>query len=181
LETRRFGWLSGQDANADGHTDLTALSKDGLLVLMSVPAGSPAESHHFPYDQIACQRLFEDVFVEDETFDEEFEEPLIDAPFEYAFVQADADAEPELVVNCYSFIGDDPFAETASRGDEYPSGPELFVYDVDLARDSLTRIGGERIEGPNSGHFVTGDFNGDGIEDIAGGSPSITVLFGMPR
>lgn len=184
LETRRFGWLSGQDANADGHTDLTALSRDGLLVLMSVPAGSPAESHHFAYDQIACQRLFEDAFDADDSFDEEFEEPLIDAPFEYAFVQADADAEPELVVNCYSFIGADPFAETASRGDdepEYPSGPELFVYDVDLARDALTRIGSERIAGPHSGHFVTGDFNGDGIQDIAGGSPSITVLFGMPR
>jgi hypothetical protein len=185
LGQERFGWMSAQDANADGKPDLTLLSKQGLLLMMSVAKGRAAESHRFARGQIDCEQLFDELDVFGPAVDDpEFEAPeleLLDAPFDYVFVQADADAEPELLVNCYSFIGGDALTDPSARPDDpgSPSQPEIFVYDVDLSNDRLTRI--DRKPGPSSGHFVTGDFNGDGIQDIAGGDPSLMILFGMPR
>ena len=35
--------------------------------------------------------------------------------------------------------------------------------------------------GTASSGFVTGDFNGDGVEDVAGGTQQVAILFGVPR
>lgn len=159
FETEPILWLSVQDANRDGFRDLTALGEDGLLLILG---GSPSTSrvaHRFPYAQLDCSERVD-----------------------YAFIQADSDAEPELVVNCApeaSFIV--TYDEPQGTDKRYPAfaAPSLRLYDVDLTHDRLTL--GRELPALEQGHLATGDFNGDGLDDIVGGSTKLTILLGKPK
>jgi hypothetical protein len=78
------------------------------------------------------------------------------------WLQLDHDAERELVCS-------DVDAE-ASR--------ELSVYDVDFETDELTRREGLSVG--SKGRLVAGDFDGNGLEDVATLGEQLVVALGVP-
>jgi hypothetical protein len=141
--------FAAQDADGDGKLDLTVLVESGLRVLRAGAAGDDV----IDLSELDCEIL----------------------TYEYAFVQADADPELELVTNCYD-----------NYDDAYPEGPEgiqiqpdLVIYDVSLAEGRLSRL--KTGPGLVTRTFVTGDFNGDGVQDLVGGYEELVVMLGKPR
>jgi hypothetical protein len=148
--------FAAQDADGDGKLDLTILTDEGLRVLRA-RAGRDAPSYLIKVGQLDCEFWTS----------------------QYAFVQADADPEPELVTNCFGDLSAFANPPEAGLSDFSDIKPELRTYDVDLAEGRLSRL--STGLGANTSDFVTGDFNGDGVQDLAGGQPDLTVMFGIPR
>jgi hypothetical protein len=146
-----------QDADGDGLLDLLVIDHDHGLTLFLARRNQPPERHVFAADAFGCDQLGPDL----------------------AFVQADSDPARELIFNCYprSVHLDNsilPSADELAR-----LGVQTMILDVDLGKDTLSRAA---VVGTTlTSRFVTGDFNGDGVEDVAGSAPDLVVLFGDPR
>jgi hypothetical protein len=142
--------FAAQDADGDGKLDLTIMTGAGLRVLL---AGSQdSEGVRIDFDDIRC--LYWNC--------------------QYAFVQADTDPEPELVIGGYG-RGGGIFAPVS----ELELQPDLVVYDVNISDGTLSELGSQT--GRETSHLVIGDFNGDGVQDLAGGGPELVVMFGKAR
>lgn len=85
-----------------------------------------------------------------------------------AFIQADTDPERELMFRCLPSLDGKASIDLETR-----------LFDVDLSKDELRDYGG--VPNVATGRLVTGDFNGDGVQDFAGGSPELSVFFGEHR
>jgi hypothetical protein len=148
---------AAQDADGDGLPDLLVVDHDHGLSLFLARRNRSPEQHVFAAAAFGCDQLGPDL----------------------AFVQADADPARELIFNCYprgvqldnSLL---PAADELAR-----LGVETRILDVDLGKDTLSRaaVVGRTL----TSRFVTGDFNGDGVEDVAGSAPDLVVLFGNAR
>jgi hypothetical protein len=149
--------VAAQDADGDGLPDLLVIDRDhGLSVFLARRNQSP-EQHVFAAAAFGCDQLGPDL----------------------AFIQADSDPARELVFNCYpngvqADVGLLPSAEELAQ-----LGVETWILDVDLGKNTVSRAS---VVGTTlTSRFVTGDFNGDGVEDVAGSAPDLVVLFGNPR
>ena len=100
----------------------------------------------------------------------DFPSELCSVPRASAWIQADTDPALELVVNCLS-DGVDDIAD---------SRPVLRVLDVDLASGGIVPIG-ERQAGLDSSELAVGDFNGDGVQDLAAANGDVAILLGKAR
>jgi hypothetical protein len=78
------------------------------------------------------------------------------------WIQLDADLERELVCS--------------AAADEIAG--ELLAYDADFSHDQLARRAA--LEVPSSERLVVGDFDGNGIEDLATLGEELTIAFGIP-
>lgn len=90
-----------------------------------------------------------------------------------AFLNTDADAALELAVAQPSVVS--PLAD----GQALPVGGRLDFYDVDWESGALTSE--SSIKGVETSNLVVGDFNGDGVDDLAGSFEELTLVFGVPR
>jgi hypothetical protein len=89
--------------------------------------------------------------------------------FEHVFLQADSDPEIELALSCLRGTDLEPALDD-----------HLTVCDVDLERGTLIPVSSLPVS--YSSGFVVGDFNGDGVDDIAAGTFFVpTVFWGVPR
>jgi hypothetical protein len=97
-----------------------------------------------------------------------------------AFIQADDDPEPEVMINCATLAASAtepsllPGDETALGA---PSG--LFLCDVDW--DNQRLISRRRFLGLPSLHLESGDFDGNGLQDLAADGSEALIMFGQTR
>jgi hypothetical protein len=147
--------MDAQDANADGLLDLLVVDKTSLSVFLATRDGP--EKHVFDLDAFQCPRMGPDL----------------------AFIQADDDGAFELLFDCYPSGDDFDFIFLPSTEELAGLGLEARLYDVDWTQDTLGAIG--TVPDLFGGHFVSGDFDGDGVQDFASGAPNLTVRFGEPR
>lgn len=135
--------LTQLDANGDGRPDLTTFVQtepEGGKVSVLLGAG---DVHELEVDASDCS------YIVDRTF-----------------IQADDDADLELLVLCV----DGNAVGIAGDVDLPPSiGANLLLYDVDWSNNTLSRKGTAQSAGPAAG-FAVGDFNGDGVQDFALGA-----------
>jgi hypothetical protein len=155
-----LGGFNVQDANSDGTPDLTIVVEDGLRILLA-KKGSPPGSEVVVIEDLVgrLRRAGCDAWSR-----------------QYTFMQADADPEQELVVTCLGPLS--PFFE--EPGVDFDLELETKVFDFDLAEKRLTLLSSSPGVDGFGTDVVTGDFDGDGVQDMAIGSP-LTVMFGMPR
>lgn len=148
--------LRVQDVDGDGKLDLALVGPDELSLLTAGSVTGSSRWHHFSKAQVGCGNAY----------------------LNYAFIQADLDPELELALACpYPAILAD--ADT-SPPDDFGSGDgSLKICDVDLKNDSLSVASVVSVE--NSDQFVAGDFNGDGVQDLAGAFTTQLLLLGVPR
>lgn len=147
--------MDAQDANADGLLDLLVVDETSLSVFLATPEGP--EKHVFKLDAFQCPRMGPDL----------------------AFIQADDDGALELLFDCYPSGSEFDFIFLPSREELARWGLEARLYDVDWTQDALSAVG--TVPDFYGGHFVSGDFDGDGVQDFASGAPNLTVRFGKPR
>lgn len=154
-----LGGLRVQDANGDGKPDLAVTRDDQLWLLIAGSPSQPQKWHHFSAKAVGCS----------------------ESTLNYAFIQADEDPELELALGCpYSFLATDaePVSDAPTPDSTFPD-TNLKICDVDLASDTLSVA--YVVPAQNTGEFVVGDFNGDGVQDIAGQFGTQSLLLGEPR
>lgn len=154
--------LRVQDANADGELDLTVTRDDQLWLLLGKSAPQASQWHHFSAKSLGCG--------EGELY--------------YGFIQADQDPQLELALGCsYTLFAREgaPVGEPGgdTSADNAFQDSNLKICDVDLSSDTLTLAYTVPVQ--VSGDFVVGDFNGDGVQDIAGQFGAPSLLRGEPR
>ena len=151
--------LQVQDADANGKLDVAVTRGDELWLLTAASGSTPSKWHHFSTADVGCANAY----------------------INYAFIQADQDPELELAIGCpYSgVVADDPGQGGASPGEPGPTDSSLRICNLDLTRDKLSVAHITSFE--NTDRFVVGDFNGDGVQDIAGSFVTQKLLLGVPR
>lgn len=134
------------DANGDGRSDVVT-ADPGAGNVVVVLAGTPSSTrvHRLSVARLNCAG----------------------GPIGAAFLQADADASPELAVNC------------VEAADQVGASVRLTVADVDWSKDEVTQL--SAAESTVSYGLATGDFNGDGVDDLAVNGEQGVVFFGAPR
>lgn len=157
LPDERLTALTARDVDGDGALELLAVDgKTRLLALMGGRSPTP-----LPW------RL-----------------ALPDADMDFgasvAFLNVDGDAALELALAQPSFFSDVVDATAGSIGVAAGSiGAFLRIYDVDWDAGTLQLL--QHLDGLETSGLVTGDFNGDGVDDLAGSLEETTLLLGKPR
>jgi hypothetical protein len=84
----------------------------------------------------------------------------------HAWLQTDSDPTRELVLLC-----EKDFSDTTSK--------VLSIFKADLVADTLSFVRSQ--PGPASAALAVGDFNGDGVEDLAASNGELALLLGNAR
>jgi hypothetical protein len=161
----REAWqvLTREDANGDTRPDLATKTQDGRgsagvrVLLGASPDGTAGASHDFQVDSVLC--------------------PFIAGQ---AFIQADDDAERELMVLCSDNEDVVGISSFDSAGGLAPSEGTLLLFDVDWTSDALS-LRGFPESASSTSSLAVGDFNGDGVEDVATGGEQPQLWLGEPR
>jgi hypothetical protein len=97
-----------------------------------------------------------------------------------AFIQIDQDRQNEVMINFVSPTGSaDPGSPVAYDEATFGTPVALDVCDIDWEHDELLLLGS--LPGLRSLHLESGDFDGNGVQDLAADGSDSLILFGQPR
>lgn len=148
--------VRAQDVNDDGRADVVVFdAANNTVWVLAAGASGFGEVHQLALAPETCKNFLNAA----------------------TFVHLDQDGERELVINCNVADGIDQFSQydLLSR----PLYGALTAFDVDWATDRASFS--SPVDISTSLNLTTGDFNGDGVEDIAGDGYDAKLLFGVPR